>query len=117
MKKYNKHFEEIINHNYYCEYRYCRSRDTKLVPFRTKQDWGLRMLHKCCYKEIKQNLTCYECEDNYIQENPLNPKFTICKCYTNAGNPCKMDNTTDDFNNKFGYCRYHNFKKFHDIYN
>jgi hypothetical protein len=104
----------LMKHKYYCEYRFCSSPDRTLVPFKTKKDWTLRMLHKKCYTEI---VSCSGLGDiELIRSNPKNPIFDKCKCLKNNGEPCKMKSNTEGFNKKFGYCKYHNYKKFHDIY-
>tara|TARA_R110000824_G_scaffold279586_1_gene467789 strand:- start:138 stop:449 length:312 start_codon:yes stop_codon:yes gene_type:complete len=102
-----------MKHNYYCEYIYCESRDSKLVPFKKDNDWSLRMLHKKCFKCIKNS--GYP-DIELINENPLNPVYDKCKCNKLNGEPCSMKADTEDFNKKFGYCKYHNYKKFHLIY-
>jgi hypothetical protein len=52
----------------------------------------------------------------YIKKNPLNPVFDKCKCNKLNGTPCTMKSNTEGFNKKFGYCKYHNKSKFHEIY-
>lgn len=108
-----------LKHNYYCEYKYCDNRNSKLVPFKTKKDWTLRMLHKKCYNLINQELieSDFELErSDLIETNPLNPIFDKCKCNKLNGKPCTMKSNTEGFNKKFGYCKYHNSYKFHNIY-
>ena len=104
-----------IKHEYYCEYIYCDSRDRKLVPFKKdNNDFSLRMTHKGCWKCMKEH---YKPDSELLKTNPLNPVYDKCKCLTNAKTPCKMKSNSEGFNKKFGYCKYHNFKKFHKIYN
>ena len=109
-----------IKHNYYCEYFYCTNRNSKLVPFKTKKDWNLRMLHKKCFNSMTQRISeelDLELEPEiYIKKNPLNPVFDKCKCNKLNGTPCTMKSNTEGFNKKFGYCKYHNKSKFHEIY-
>ncbi len=107
-----------IKHNYYCEYKYCSNRCSKLVPFKSSKDWSLRMLHKKCFNLIhNQLINDYEIEQNdLIKTNPLNPIFDKCKCNTLNGRPCTMKSNTEGFNKKFGYCKYHDKYKFHNIY-
>ena len=58
----------------------------------------------------------YEPDCNLIKINPLNPIYEVCKCNKLNGLPCSMKSNTEGFNKKFGYCKYHNKKKFHLIY-
>lgn len=102
-----------IKHKYFCEYKYCECRDKKLPPFKN-EDWELRMTHKKCYLEMcNSNLP----NSQLILTNDLNPVYDKCKCNKLNGEPCKMKSNTEGFNKKFGYCKYHNYKKFHKIYN
>ena len=104
-----------IKHDYYCEYIYCDSRDRKLVPFKDDyKDFSLRMTHKGCWKCMKEH---YKTDSELLKTNPLNPVYNKCKCITKAGTPCKMKSNSEGFNKKFGYCKYHNIKKYHKLYN
>ena len=103
-----------IKHHYYCEYIYCNTPNRTLVPFKTKNDWSLRMLHKKCCIDMSK---CSTPNDELISTNTNNPVFSICKSFKNNGQPCSMKCDTEGFNKKFGYCKYHNHKKFHLQYN
>ena len=106
-----------LKHNYYCEYKFCFNRYCKLVPFKKDNDWNLRMLHKKCFKSINEiKIKLNKKQDNLIVTNPLNPIFDKCKCNKLDGKPCTMKSNTEGFNKKFGYCKYHNTRKFHSIY-
>jgi len=125
-----------LKHNYYCEYKFCDNRYCKLVPFKKDNDWNLRMLHKKCFKSIKYEIKLNrdptiilstedemieykemkKKENSLIETNPLNPVFHKCKCNKLDGKPCTMKADTEGFNKKFGYCKYHNKRKFHLIY-
>ena len=97
-------------HNFYCNYKYCDCPDRLLVPYKIKGDWGLREQHKKCWVEMVKKPRPNK---EYIVINPRNTIYIKCKCNKNDGTPCKMKADSDGFNKLFGYCKYHDFKKFH----
>lgn len=108
-----------LKHNYYCEYKFCDNRYCKLVPFQTGKDWNLRMLHKKCWKCMSRIRKINDFDitiSDLTETNTLNPVFDKCKCNKLDGKPCRMKADTEGFNKKFGYCKYHNKRKFHLIY-
>lgn len=108
-----------VKHNYYCEYIYCDNRDSKLVPFQTGKDWSLRIYHKKCWicMNKKRKINDFDITISDLTEtNTLNPVFDKCKCNKLDGKPCTMKADTEGFNKKFGYCKYHDKPKFHNIY-
>lgn len=108
-----------VKHNYYCEYIDCDNRHSKLVPFQKGKDWSLRIYHKKCWicmnSIIKLNNFDTTISDLTVT-NTMNPVFDKCKCNKLNGKPCTMKADTEGFNKKFGYCKYHDKPKFHNIY-
>ena len=108
-----------VKHNYYCEYINCDNRHSKLVPFQTGKDWSLRIYHKKCWTYMNKirKINDFDIKISDLTEtNVFNPVFHKCKCNKLDGKPCTMKADTEGFNKKFGYCKYHNKRKFHLIY-
>lgn len=100
----------------FCEYKLCQCRHKKMPPFKPgNNDRKCRFLHKQCYKDWAE-IHSFDLE--VIDENPLNIKYERCIANKNGTNEqCRCTVNTDKFfDTKTGYCKYHNYTRYHVMY-